>query len=72
MVKPAQKAPSLHLKCKAFILFKADFLHLKGLANTGEPPDSSGNELTLDIQIGGSGQDIKYKITNTSHLQGTY
>ena len=34
-----------------------------------EPPDHTGNEPTLDIPIGGSGQDIKKnKMANTCNL----
>ena len=29
-----------------------------------EPPDCTGNESTLDIPIGGSGQDIKKQNSN--------
>ena len=41
------------------ILFKAKFLHLKSWKIIREPLDCTGNEPTLDITIGGSGQDIK-------------
>ena len=40
-------------------LFKAKFLHLRSWKMIREPPDHTGNEPTLDIPIGGSGQDIK-------------
>ena len=40
-------------------LFKAKFLHLKSWKMIREPPDCTRNEPTLDIPIGGSGQDIK-------------
>ena len=39
-------------------LFKAKFLHLKGWKHR-EPPDHTGNEPSLDIPMGGYGQDIK-------------
>ena len=40
-------------------LFKAKFLHLRNWKMIRESPDHTGNEPTLDIPIGGSGQDIK-------------
>ena len=48
-------------------LFKAEFLHLKSCKNK-ESSDHTGNEVTSDIPTGGSGQDIKNKMTNTCHL----
>ena len=60
VVKHAQKHLCLHLKCKEFTLFKANFIHIKEL-ETGvrEPPDCIGNEPTLHIHIGDSWIDIK-------------
>ena len=51
-------------------LYKAKFQHLKRWKIVREPPGCTGNKPTLDIHIGGSGQDIK-KMTNTCHLQET-
>ena len=54
------KAVKRHLKCKKFILLKANFLHLKGLEkNIRKPPDCTGNEPTPDMHIGQSGKDIQ-------------
>ena len=36
--------------------------------NIREPPDCTGNEPTLDIHIGGSGQDIKNKMADTCYV----
>ena len=54
----------LHLKCKKFILFKANFLNIKGLKNIRKPPDCTGNEPKSDIHIGGSAghKNMKWQI----------
>ena len=49
-------------------LFKAKLLYIKSWIIIREPPDQTGNEPPPDILIGGSGQDIKNKMANTSHL----
>ena len=48
-------------------LFTAKFLHIKSWKLIREPLDHTGNEPTLDILIGGSGQDIK-EIQNGKYM----
>ena len=64
---PLSVKPSLPLRKSRKNLFKTKFLHLKSWKiKIREPPDCTGNEPTLDIPKGGSGQDIK--MANTCHL----
>ena len=67
---PLSLKTCLPLKKSKKILFKAKFLQqMSWKIIIREPPDHTGNEPTLDIPIGGSGQDIKKnKMAKTCHL----
>ena len=58
------KTPHACLLCRN-TLFKAKLMHLKIIR---ESPDHIQNEPTADKPIGGFGQDIKNKMTNTCHM----